>query len=140
VVVELLEVMVRSIGVDVHRDFSEVAIREDGVTRSAGRIETSPEQLELFAHSLAATDRGALEATGNAWSMPRSPSPASWPCWPGTCSPAARTTPSPVARWSRASGAGSPQRFLCAGLGARKRRSGRSPIAAICHLIIRRAV
>jgi transposase len=69
VVVELLEVMVRSIGLDVHRDFCEVAIREDGVTRSAGRIETSPEQLELFAQSLAATDRVALEATGNAWAI-----------------------------------------------------------------------
>jgi transposase len=69
VVVELLEVMVRSIGLDVHRDFCEVAIREDGVTRSAGRIGTSPEQLELFARSLATTDRVALEATGNAWAI-----------------------------------------------------------------------
>jgi hypothetical protein len=30
VVVELLEAMVRSIGLDVHREFREVAIREDG--------------------------------------------------------------------------------------------------------------
>ncbi|MBD0283739.1 MAG: transposase [Thermoleophilaceae bacterium] len=39
------------------------------MTRSAGRIGTSPEQLELFGQSLAATDRVALEATGNAWAI-----------------------------------------------------------------------
>jgi hypothetical protein len=33
----------RAIGLDVHRDFCEVAICEAGVVRSAGRIETSPE-------------------------------------------------------------------------------------------------
>jgi transposase len=71
VVVELLEVMVRSIGLDVHRDFCEVALRDGGVTRSAGRIETSPEQLEPFARSLAATERVALEAAGNAWAIAR---------------------------------------------------------------------
>jgi transposase len=71
VVVELLEVMVRSIGLDVHRDFCEVALRDGGATRSAGRIETSPEQLEPFAQSLAATERVALEAAGNAWAIAR---------------------------------------------------------------------
>ena len=56
----------RAIGLDVHRDFCEVAISEDGAVRSAGRIETTPEQLELFARSLGAEDRVALEVTGNA--------------------------------------------------------------------------
>ena len=61
----------RSIGLDVHRDFCEVAISEVGVVRSAGRIETTPEQIELFAGSLGADDRVALEVTGNAWEIAR---------------------------------------------------------------------
>jgi len=42
----------RSVALDVHLDFCEVAIVEDGELRSAGRIETRPEQIELFACSL----------------------------------------------------------------------------------------
>jgi hypothetical protein len=34
---------------DVHRDFCEVAIAEAGEVRSAGRVQTTPERLELFA-------------------------------------------------------------------------------------------
>ena len=56
----------RSIALDVHRDFCEVAIKDGGEVRSAGRIKTSPRELELFAHSLAADDQVALEATGQA--------------------------------------------------------------------------
>jgi transposase len=56
----------RSIALDVHRDFCEVAIKEGGELRSAGRIATSLEQLELFARSLGADDQVALEATGAA--------------------------------------------------------------------------
>jgi transposase len=62
---------VRAIGLDVHRDFCEVAIAEASELRSAGRIETTPEQLELFAASLAADDIVALEATGNAAEIAR---------------------------------------------------------------------
>jgi transposase len=61
----------RSVGLDVHRDFCEVAIAEDGAVRSAGRVETSPERLELFARSLGADDRVALEVTGGAWEIAR---------------------------------------------------------------------
>ena len=61
----------RAIGLDVHRDFCEVAICEAGVVRSAGRIETSPEALELFAGSLGREDRVALEVTGGAWEIAR---------------------------------------------------------------------
>lgn len=61
----------RDIGLDVHRDFCEVAIWEEGELRSAGRIETSPEALELFAESLGREDRVALEVTGNAWEIAR---------------------------------------------------------------------
>jgi transposase len=39
--------------------------------RSAGRIETTPERLELFAQSLAPDDRVALEVTANAWEIAR---------------------------------------------------------------------
>jgi transposase len=62
---------VRDIGLDVHRDFCEVAIFEAGELRSAGRIETTPEALELFAQSLGSDDRVALEVTGNAWELAR---------------------------------------------------------------------
>ena len=46
----------RAIALDVHRDFCEVAIVEEGRLRSAGQIETRPETLELFGQSLAASD------------------------------------------------------------------------------------
>jgi transposase len=62
---------VRAIALDVHRDFCEVAIVEDGRLRSAGRIQTRPEELELFAGSLDAGDWVALEVTGNAWAIAR---------------------------------------------------------------------
>jgi len=61
----------RSIGLDVHRDFCEVAISDGGRARSAGRVETTPERLELFARSLAPDDRVVLEATGNALAILR---------------------------------------------------------------------
>src|SRR5713101_7406346 len=63
--------MMRSVALDVHLDFCEVAIVEDGELRSAGRIETKPEQIELFASSLAPDDRVALEVSGNAWEIAR---------------------------------------------------------------------
>jgi transposase len=55
---------VGSIGLDVDLDFCQVAISDRGA-RSDGRIATTPEQLELFAQSLAPTDRVVVEATGN---------------------------------------------------------------------------
>jgi transposase len=57
---------VRFIGLDVHRDFCEVAIAEAGRVRSAGRIDTRVETLELFARSLGPNDQVALEATSGA--------------------------------------------------------------------------
>jgi len=65
----------RSVALDVHLDFCEVAIVEDGEVRSAGRIETKPEQIELFASSLGPDDRVALEVTGNAWEIARTIQP-----------------------------------------------------------------
>ncbi len=61
----------RSLGLDIHRDFCEVAIAEGGEVRSAGRIEMTPEALELFAQSLGPDDRVALEVSGNAWEVVR---------------------------------------------------------------------
>ncbi len=55
----------RCFGLDVHREFAQVALWQDGVVRDAGRIATTPEALRIFADSLAASDEVALEATGN---------------------------------------------------------------------------
>ena len=57
--------MRRCIGLDVHRDFAQVAIWEDGVVRDAGRVATSPEGLRGFADNLGPDDEVALEATMN---------------------------------------------------------------------------
>jgi transposase len=56
----------RYIGLDVHREFCEVAISEEGKVRSAGRVRTRREELELFAQSLGSDDEVALETTGGA--------------------------------------------------------------------------
>jgi hypothetical protein len=61
----------RFIGLDVHRDFCEVAIAEGGDVRLAGRVQTGPEALALFAHSLSVDDQVTLEATGNALEIAR---------------------------------------------------------------------
>ena len=61
----------REIGLDVHRDFCEVAMVEGGELRSAGRIETTPQTLELFAQSLAPSDRVAIEVSGASWEIAR---------------------------------------------------------------------
>ena len=59
----------RAIGLDVHREFCEVAICEEGKVRSAGRVDSSPEAVEALAASLGADDRVALEVTGGAWAI-----------------------------------------------------------------------
>jgi transposase len=70
-VVDREEVAVRYIGLDVHREFCEVAIAEEGRVRSAGRIRTRRAELELFAQSLGADDEVALESTGGAVAIAR---------------------------------------------------------------------
>jgi transposase len=62
---------VRAVGLDAHRDFCAVANVEAGELRSHGRIETTPETLELFAQSLGPHDHVALEVSGNAWEIAR---------------------------------------------------------------------
>ena len=57
--------MRRCIGLDVHREFAQVAVWEDGRVRHVGQISTTPEALGLFADSLAPSDEVAIEATCN---------------------------------------------------------------------------
>jgi len=62
---------VRAIGLDIHRGFCEVAIREEGVTRSVGRVLATPAALELSAGSLGADGWVAFEVSGNAAEIAR---------------------------------------------------------------------
>jgi transposase len=68
---EVVSSVGRAVGLDVHLEFCEVAVCEDGEVRSAGRVESKPEVLELLAASLSPTDRVALEVTGGAWEVVR---------------------------------------------------------------------
>jgi transposase len=61
----------RQVALDVHQGFCEVAVREDGKTRSAGRVVTDRGALELFARSLCPTDEVVMEATGPAMEIAR---------------------------------------------------------------------
>src|SRR5436190_22719505 len=61
----------RAIGLDVHRDFCEVAICEDGVARSAGRVPATLDGVRSLADSLLPSDRVALEVTGGCWEVAR---------------------------------------------------------------------
>ena len=61
----------RFIGLDVHRDFCEIAISDGGKARSAGRVSTTPEALTVLGNSLAAQDKVILESTGNALEIAR---------------------------------------------------------------------
>src|SRR5947209_8021397 len=61
----------RAVGLDVHRDFCEVAICEDGDVRSAGRVPSTPDGIRSLAASLLSSDRVALEVTGGCWEVAR---------------------------------------------------------------------
>jgi transposase len=63
--------VVRKVGLDVHRDFCDVAIAEAGRVRLAGRVATEPGVLRLFAESLGRDDEVVLEATANAVAIAR---------------------------------------------------------------------
>ena len=63
--------MQRFVGLDVHRDFCEVAIVEQGQVRSSGQVATTPETLTLFAQSLGPDAHVVLEATANALAIAR---------------------------------------------------------------------
>jgi transposase len=57
--------VVRYIGMDVHGEFAQLAVVEDGLVRDEGRIGVTPEALRAWAAGLHADDQVALEATGN---------------------------------------------------------------------------
>src|SRR3982751_1210811 len=57
--------MARFIGMDVHREFAQLAVVEDGVVRDAGRIGVTPEALHRWTLELRRDDEVVLEATGN---------------------------------------------------------------------------
>ena len=48
--------MPRRIGLDVHREFAQIAVWEDGLVRQAGQIGTTPEDIRAFAESLLPSD------------------------------------------------------------------------------------
>ena len=55
----------RSIAMDVHRSFAQIAIVENGLCRDEGRIGVRPEDLRAWAATLEPDDEIALEATTN---------------------------------------------------------------------------
>src|SRR5438034_11537555 len=57
--------MVRYIGMDVHREFAQLAVLKDGRLRDEGKIGVTPEALRAWADGLHPDDQVALEATGN---------------------------------------------------------------------------
>ena len=54
----------RYIGIDVHRDFCEVCVRDERGGESRRRVATRPAELERFAAELGAEDYVALEVSG----------------------------------------------------------------------------
>jgi hypothetical protein len=54
----------RCVGLDVHREFAQVAVRQAGVVRQEGPIATTAEELRAFAETLDSVDEVALGATG----------------------------------------------------------------------------
>lgn len=57
----------RTVALDVHKRFAEVAVHEDGGLRRLGRIETA--QLRAFAASLGPQDHVVLESTAMTWAI-----------------------------------------------------------------------
>jgi transposase len=57
--------VVRYIGMDVHREFAQLAVVEDDLVRDEGRIAVTPGALREWAAELRVDDQVALEATGN---------------------------------------------------------------------------
>ncbi len=65
----------RCIGLDVHREFAQVAIWEDGLVRQAGQIALCDETLRIFAEGLGPEDEVAIEATCNTHAIVRAIEP-----------------------------------------------------------------
>ena len=67
----LARVLGRCIGLDVHLDFIEIAICEEGKVWSAGRVPSTPEGIATVIGSLLPSDRVALEVTGSSREIAR---------------------------------------------------------------------
>jgi transposase len=67
VVVDVEEVVVRTVALDVHKRFAEIVVHEDGGLRRLGWIEIS--QLRAFAESLGPEDHVVLESTSMTWAI-----------------------------------------------------------------------
>src|SRR3954447_10652387 len=67
--------MKRVIGMDIHRTFAEVVVREDGRLRPHGRVDMTRSGLEGFGRTLSKDDEVVVEATGNAMAVVRVLSP-----------------------------------------------------------------
>lgn len=61
----LLRPLGRCVGLDVHLEFIEIAICEEGKVFSAGRVPSTPDGLKTLTDSLDLADRVALEVTGS---------------------------------------------------------------------------
>jgi transposase len=61
----------RAVGLDLHRDFIQIAICEEGLTYNAGRVPITSDGLESLAASLQSTDRVVMEVSGGAWEVAR---------------------------------------------------------------------
>jgi hypothetical protein len=61
----------RCIGMDVHREFAQVAVWENGKVRQAGKIGLTAEALRVFCDSLGPEDEVAIEATCNTHAIVR---------------------------------------------------------------------
>ena len=53
----------RAVGLDVHREFCEVAICEESELRTEARVPSTPENAAMLTESLLASDRVTLEIT-----------------------------------------------------------------------------
>ncbi len=54
----------RAVGLDLHHDFCVIAICEEGLTYSAGRVPMNVDGLESLVASLEPTDRVVMEVSG----------------------------------------------------------------------------
>src|SRR5579863_5622998 len=61
----------RSFGLDIHLDFCEAAVYENGRVSALGRFASTPEAIREFAASLTASDQIALEASCGAVAIAR---------------------------------------------------------------------
>lgn len=61
----------RCIGLDVHREFAQIAVWEDGRVRHPGQIALTAEALQAFVDSLGPEDEVAIEATCNTHAIVR---------------------------------------------------------------------